>query len=172
MRRASALAVMGAKTQPERWKAIRAFYQEVDAEIRAVDVHEWGIDPYEVDWSVLFTPIERGLWYDVRATGAVLYPQYPIGPYFADFANPNAMVVIECDGVQFHKDKAKDKKRDAYMQSLGWRVHRLDGRDCFDCGEVVHEETGETFYTESVGEKLLLGLGLSRRSYQGRHGRD
>lgn len=34
------------------------------------------------------TPIERWLWADIRHADAVFYPQYPVGNFFVDFANP------------------------------------------------------------------------------------
>ncbi len=96
--------------------------------MRAAD-HLWGMPPYEIDWMMLFTPIETSLWYDIRHAGVVLYPQYPIGRFFADFANPRKKIVIECDGKAFHSPE-KDAPRDAWMISQGWRVFRLPGKAC------------------------------------------
>ena len=101
-----------------RWRSLRRFYEMASDQISAAGRCEWGIDPYEVDWVSIFTPIESALWHDIRAAGAVLYPQYPVGRYFVDFANPVAMVAVECDGAAWHQDKAKDAKRDAELADM------------------------------------------------------
>lgn len=75
-----------------RLKAIREFYGMAWKDIKAAGATEWGIDPYEVDWIRLFTPIEFALWHDIRNANAVLYPQYPVGRYLVDFGNPVAQV--------------------------------------------------------------------------------
>lgn len=116
----------------DRCEAIRAFYDAVEPAIIDRPANEWGIDPYMVDWTRIFTPIEFGLWHDIRVAGAVLYPQYPIGRYFADFANPVAGVVIECDGEKWHQDSAKDKARQSQIEALGWTVYRIGGRQCLE----------------------------------------
>jgi very-short-patch-repair endonuclease len=76
-----------------------------------------------------FTPIEAWLWHDIRAVDAVLYPQYPVGRFFVDFANPVAKVAIECDGAAYH-DQARDAERDAQLQRMGWTVYRFPGWMC------------------------------------------
>lgn len=125
----------------ERFKAIRAFYREVQPELRNAPAHVWAIDPYTVDWARIFTPIEFGLWIDIRCEGAVLYPQYPIGNYFADFANPAARVVIECDGAKWHTDPAKDAERQQNIEALGWTVYRITGRACLEPDEIEDEDS-------------------------------
>jgi very-short-patch-repair endonuclease len=55
-------------------------------------------------------------------------PQYLIEWHYADFAFPEQRLVIECDGDYWHspaKNKGQDKKVDAYLAKLGWRVIRL-----------------------------------------------
>lgn len=148
--RATARAVNAARTDIDRWKALRAFYKEVMPQIMAGHPWEWAIDPYEVDWLPLFTPIEYGFWQDIRGMGAVLYPQFPIGRYFADFANPLAHVVIECDGAAYHKDKQKDTERERAINDHGYRVYRLNTQECFDTG------------TLTKGEALIRSMGLAR----------
>jgi very-short-patch-repair endonuclease len=93
---------------------------------------EWAIDRYE--WgecsAIVLTPIESALWYDICTEHAVLYPQLPVGRFFVDFGNPKARVAIECDGANWHKDKARDASRDAEIAELGWEVIRIRGKDC------------------------------------------
>jgi very-short-patch-repair endonuclease len=113
-----------------RFAALREFYANANFEILSAREFEWGIDPYEIDWLKVFTPIEFSLWQDIRQEGLVMYPQYPVAGYFLDFANPMAKVAIECDGAAYHLDKAKDAARDAKLRSIGWSVYRITGRDC------------------------------------------
>lgn len=88
--------------------------------------------PYsKIDWVGLFSPIENQAWQAIRGVGsAPMYPQYPVDKYFLDFGNPFVKVAIECDGLEFHKDKAKDKVRDERLLELGWTVYRVPGSDC------------------------------------------
>jgi len=124
--------LIGSPDKSQHFSALRNFYRLADQEIHAAGKNEWGIDPYEVNWVPLFTPIEYGLWYDIRDCNAVLYPQYPVGRYFVDFANPVAKVAIECDGWKYHQDLEKDVTRQRAIESQGWTVYRIAGRDCLD----------------------------------------
>jgi hypothetical protein len=124
----------------DRFAALREFYANANFEIMSARIGEWGIDPYEVDWLRVFTPIEFALWQDIRHEGLVMYPQYPVAGFFLDFANPKAMVAIECDGAAYHLDKAKDFARDAKLKSLGWTIYRITGTEC---KSVSNEESGE-----------------------------
>lgn len=116
---------------PNNWNAIAKFYNQMNSVILAEKSNVWAIDPYA--WESVgmsFTPIETALWSDIRAASAVMYPQYPIHGMFVDFANPVAKIVIECDGAEFHQDKARDAARDTILQLRGWTVYRITGRDC------------------------------------------
>jgi len=119
------------------WNALRDHYRRVSPLIQEEQKNEWAIDPYA--WDELnsdgrkvmeMTPIESSLWADIRQLDAVFYPQFPVGKFFVDFANPRAKIAIECDGLQYHLDKAKDAARDAKLAELGWQVYRITGRKC------------------------------------------
>lgn len=116
------------------WHGLRVFYNRIRPAIMDLPKNEWACDPYEWDSQpkklLVMTPIEAWLWSDIRHHGAVLYPQYPTGRFFVDFANPKAKVAIECDGAAFHRDKAKDAERDAVLAATGWTVYRITGADC------------------------------------------
>jgi very-short-patch-repair endonuclease len=109
---------------PKQWSFIRSMYAEITPEIMA---GERG-DKYLVDWD--FTPIERDLWQSIRSLGLPFWPQYPVGRFFVDFADPLRRVALECDGKQWH-DKKRDADRDAELLDLGWTVHRFPGWQCF-----------------------------------------
>lgn len=121
---------------------IRAFWKKHMPDLlmtpanRWFDLHFWDTEP-----AIQMTPIERAMWHDIRAVGLVMYPQIPIGPYFADFANPRASVVIECDGLRWH-DAEKDAQRDAAMRSQGWAVYRFSGSRCMELPRIVTDEKG------------------------------
>lgn len=85
---------------------------------------------YLIDWPSVFTPIESAAWQSIRHRGLPFLPQYPVGRYFADFADPENQIVIECDGAAFHRDPSKDAARDLEMAARGWTVFRVTGREC------------------------------------------
>ena len=80
---------------------------------------------------------ERRLWVRLRdrQLGNFRFRrQHTIGPYIADFACIEAMLVIECDGEQhgFDEALARDAKRTAFMESEGWMVLRFWNREIRD----------------------------------------
>lgn len=124
---------------------IREMYKHIDTSIYS---------PYPIDWVPLFTPIEYMVWCDIRDYPINMWPQYPVGKYFADFANVQKKIVIECDGKQWH-DEEKDAKRDAEMIADGWTVYRIPG---YECNRVVErddyeneEEYWKDLYASSSG---------------------
>jgi very-short-patch-repair endonuclease len=59
--------------------------------------------------------------------------QHPIGSYVADFACIPAMLVVEVDGGTHStaEELEHDRRRDAYMRSLGWRIVRVQNDDIY-----------------------------------------
>lgn len=59
--------------------------------------------------------------------GIDYFRQYPIPPYIADFAFPSLRLIIEVDGPvhDILHVKLKDRIRDRYLISKGWRIVRL-----------------------------------------------
>lgn len=107
-------------------------YKTYRTEILEAGRSEWGVDPYEWECFSEMSPIESDLWRCIRAVDAVLYPQFPVGRYFADFCNPVAGVVIECDGAMWHQDAEKDAKRQKAIEGEGFTVYRITGKQCRD----------------------------------------
>ena len=73
------------------------------------------------------TDAEQELWMIVRnrqIDGQKFVRQYPIGPYVADFACRDAMLVVELDGGQ-HAESTSDGKRTAYLNAQGYSVLRF-----------------------------------------------
>jgi hypothetical protein len=142
-----------------KWDYIEHFYAENKSRILAEPANEWAIDPYSWTPFIQLTPIEEWLWGDIRAANAVFYPQYPVGGFFVDFANPVAQVAIECDGAAYHQDKAKDAARDEKLANLGWHVYRISGSQCrTECDE----ETGESGYARRFIDIVSEYHGLIR----------
>jgi len=50
--------------------------------------------------------------------------QYPILRYNVDFAIPELRIVIECDGIYWHKNKEADIERQRRIEAEGWHVLR------------------------------------------------
>jgi very-short-patch-repair endonuclease len=59
--------------------------------------------------------------------------QFPVGPYFADFACRRELLLIELDGSQ-HVGSSYDAERDAFLARSGYSVLRLSSGDVLrDC---------------------------------------
>ncbi|TXH83020.1 MAG: DUF559 domain-containing protein [Rhizobium sp.] len=70
---------------------------------------------------------EAKLWSELRnrrLNGFKFVRQFPIGPYFADFACRERCLVIEIDGSQ-HVNSRRDAIRDEFMTTEGWSVARF-----------------------------------------------
>ena len=78
--------------------------------------------------------------------------QVPIGKYRADIVltghNGAPRIVVECDGAEFHKDKARDAKRTAVIERHGYHVVRVTG------SEIHHNPLGRA-------SALLREVGLA-----------
>jgi len=86
-------------------------------------------------------PPIRGIW---------LYPQITIGDYRVDFLlrstlhGKSSHLIVECDGHDFHEktkeQAARDKARDRYLVSQGYRVIRYAGSEIYrDAAQVAYE---------------------------------
>jgi hypothetical protein len=155
--------------QREKWKNIPgtkptiknivAYYKEFEQ-----DIIKWNTEnpftplrAYPFDWFKVFTPIEEYAWQIIRSIGRiVLYPQYPILNYRADFANPVKKIILECDGKEWHNTE-KDYARDLALYKEGWKTFRITGSELHKTIEIKytgdHEEDRESikdFYLHSA----------------------
>ena len=130
-----------------RWGTIRLLYSELNTDKYL---------PYPINWKIIFTPIESAAWGEIRYLGLPFWPQFPIGKYFADFADPIKKIVIECDGAAFHSH-AQDAKRDAFMAGEGWSVYRISGADCKRILKSPWEEIGDRClsYDDQEADRLI-----------------
>lgn len=137
----------------DRFEALREFYAAFDVLIQRAGKNNRGMGVYTVDWLSVFTPIEYALWHDIRNHSCVMYPQYPVGRYFVDFANPVAKVAIECDGAAWHQDAEKDAQRQRDIEAMGWTVYRITGSDCkTDFDEASHEPGKASQFIKHITE--------------------
>ena len=86
---------------------------------RAGQLRQSANTPEQAAWSVLR---------ELRRYGYPVRRQHPVGPYTADFAVPKARLIIEIDGGvhKLEEVRFKDAERDKVIESLGWRVLRVD----------------------------------------------
>lgn len=86
------------------------------------------------------TDAEARLWSRLRnrqLAGHKFRRQQPIGPYIADFACPEAMLVVELDGGQ-HRPET-DAARTASLEQQGYTVLRFWNNDALGNPEGVLE---------------------------------
>ena len=106
------------------------------------------------------TESERALGSGLRSKqvlGVQFYRQKPIGESIVDFLAPRAKWVIEVDGSQQVEEKQakKDKNRDDYLASLGFKVLRFTGREVLKEREAVAEVIYRTIQ-ENLQQKSPL----------------
>jgi very-short-patch-repair endonuclease len=80
------------------------------------------------------TPAERRLWSmlrDRRMPSIKFRRQHVIAPYIVDFVSLERWLIVEADGSQ-HADNFADRRRDAYLRQLGFRVLRFWNNDVLE----------------------------------------
>lgn len=154
-RRGPFVEMIASKDWQTRRCGLRGFYAAAMPEIEASPINQWALDPYKADWMSIFTPIERALWHDIRSRGAVLYPQFPVGPYFVDFGHPIAKVAIECDGKHHLLQRDEDADRQEDIEARGWSVYRISGSACFDIGRKWIDDEFNERYEQSRADRLI-----------------
>jgi very-short-patch-repair endonuclease len=82
------------------------------------------------------TTAEVILWSRLRRKailGLGFRRQFPIGPYFADFACPVIRLVIEVDGSTHRTEEAHayDARRRELLERQGWREIRVSNEEVF-----------------------------------------
>ena len=86
------------------------------------------------------TPFERALWKLLRAhqmEGSHFRRQHPIGRFTADFACPQAKLVVELDGNSHDERLEQDAVRDEFLRECGWTTLRIPNRDLMRSPEDV-----------------------------------
>ena len=89
------------------------------------------------------TEAEKRLWSRLRKRqllGIQFRRQYPVGPYIADFASTERMLIIELDGGQHAAQATYDRTRDDFIRRQGFRVLRYWNNQVFEELETVLED--------------------------------
>lgn len=76
------------------------------------------------------SPIEWRLYNALVNKGETVEPQVPCGKYRIDLVLRAYRIAIECDGKEFHsspQQKARDRRKNAYLRENGWTVLRFSG---------------------------------------------
>lgn len=85
-------------------------------------------------------PFERGVLDAMRSAGVPAVPQWGVSGYRIDFAlahpeRPGQMLLaVETDGDRYHRTvsaRDRDRLRQAHLERLGWRFHRIWAADWF-----------------------------------------
>ncbi len=77
------------------------------------------------------TDAERKFWRTIRGeafTGWKFRRQHPVGPYVADFACAEVLLIVEIDGGQ-HCENQNDINRTRWLEDRGWTVIRFWNND-------------------------------------------
>lgn len=113
---------------PRRWSILRQAYAlQLPLILAAREKSDKNrVSPNFLDWD--FTPIEFNAWRDIRWLCLPLFPQFPVGNCFIDFADPYLKIGVELDGRDYHSVE-KDEPRDAKLWEQGWRIFRIPGRE-------------------------------------------
>lgn len=97
------------------------------------------------------TPAERKLWRILSRYRPAFTRQLVVGNYIVDLACREAKLAIELDGSQHLDQQQYDKKRTAYLESMGWRVIRLWN------SEVMTDPDGAAEYLLAQAAECLGG---------------
>ncbi len=79
------------------------------------------------------SPVEQLLWNQLRKapkeSGVRFRRQHPLHPYIVDFVCLELKLVIEVDGASHEIQQSYDKRRDQYLNGLGYAVLRFSNDD-------------------------------------------
>jgi ATP-dependent DNA helicase RecQ len=99
------------------------------------------------------TAPERILWSALRSRklgGLKFRRQHPIEPYIVDFFCATAKLIVELDGESHDGREQYDRRRDAFLRSLGFKIIRISNDDVLETLDGV----AEFIYRQGSGEPL------------------
>ncbi|MGH8053425.1 MAG: endonuclease domain-containing protein [Stenotrophomonas sp.] len=112
------------------------------------------------------TDAEHLLWRHLRARrllGQKFRRQQPIGPYVVDFVHFGVRLIVEADGGQ-HNESVHDFKRDAWLESQGFKILRFWNNEILGNGDAVLEVILATVSALSPNPSPVKGEGSKSRS--------
>ena len=107
------------------------------------------------------TNVERKLWHRIRdkqVEGFRFRRQRPVGRFIVDFICLDARLIVELDGGQHAENVAHDKKRSAFLESLGYRVLRFWNNEVIENMDGVLERLREVLLLTRLDPTLTLPL--------------
>ncbi len=107
------------------------------------------------------TDVERKLWHRIRdkqVEGFRFRRQRPVGRFIVDFICLDARLIVELNGGQHAENVAHDKKRTAFLESLGYRVLRFWNSEVIENIEGVLERLREALLLTRLDPTLTLPL--------------
>ena len=107
------------------------------------------------------TDVERKLWHRIRdkqIEGFRFRRQRPVGRFIVDFICLDARLIVELDGGQHAENVAHDKKRSAFLESLGYRVLRFWNNEVIENMDGVLERLREALLLTRLDPTLTLPL--------------
>lgn len=89
---------------------------------------------------------------NVLANNGIAYErELPAGRWFIDFAIEDKKIALEIDGKQHEmmERKSSDVKKDAYLVSAGWTVHRIKWKS-------INSDAGKLYIKNEIDKFLEL----------------
>ncbi len=100
--------------------------------------------------------------------GYKVYSQWPVGAYRIDMVveDGNNRIALECDGERWHNqdDLAKDLKRQAILERLGWRFIRIRGSAFYR----NPDKTMDWVYSELESYNIKPGFSVEAKDFEER----
>ena len=117
---------------------------------------------YNFDLQRCLNEVELIAWDATRTIGNLpFYPQFPVGKYFLDFANPTQKIGIEIDGKEFH-NYDDDAEKDAGLRQIGWKIIRITASDMVRVPKVISYDPEMKKETEEwitgTGDGVLFAI--------------
>lgn len=103
------------------------------------------INPYILDWQSYLNTNEFSVFAACRCIGVSFYPQFSVGKYCLDFANPYYRIGIEVDSNTYHTYE-KDLKRDTELRKLGWKIYHLTSSEAYPNSKQNIEDINLDYY--------------------------
>ena len=96
-----------------------------------------------------------------RLCGLKFRRQYPIGPFFADFACVARKLIVELDGGYHDYQYADDLSRQKFLEDQGWSVIRFSNEDVLKDVEAVAISIAKQLGLEvSFGRRVRVASGM------------
>ena len=108
------------------------------------------LEKFRKDLRNNLTSAEAYLWRELQGRkfeGRKFRRQHSINNFIVDFYCPAEQLIIELDGMVHFNPEAqeKDRKRDAILKEMGFKIMRFENRMVFEHLETVLKEIKENF---------------------------